>query len=90
MDKPGSQVSSLFWYLPSFFIGHTGRVQHSHLSAVYARRFASNFANSRSPAFGLSICFQESLVRLEPTTETSIVTRLTSGRYLWRNRSRIS
>ena len=36
------------------FIMH--RVQHSHFSALYAGRFASNIANSRSRAFGLSIC----------------------------------
>ena len=43
----------------------------------YARRFASNFTNSRSHAFRLSICKKASLVKIR--TSTSIVTRLTIG-----------
>ena len=51
-DKPWSQVCFLF---------HSGtrlhfiaqRVQHSHVSALYGLRIASNFADSRSRTFGL-------------------------------------
>ena len=61
-------------YLPSLLL----RIG-PHFSAFYARRFASNFANSRSSAFGLPICKKEPLVRFKPTTSTSVVTRLTIG-----------
>ena len=60
-------------YLPSVLslIGFP----HSLFSAFYARRFATNFANSRPRAFGLSICKKGSLVRCEPSTSTAIGTR---------------
>ena len=58
------------------FIAH--RVQHVHFYAFYFRRFASNFASSRSRAFGLSTCKQKKYLKgFKLTTSTSIVTRLT-------------
>ena len=53
----------------------------SNFSDFYARRFASNFADSRSRAFGLSIRKKESLVRNENLrmASISIVKRLTIG-----------
>ena len=81
LDQPWSQVSSLPPPVLAFiFIAH--RLQSSHFSFVYARRFASNFANSRSRTFGLSVINtfnskKELFAWFKPTTSTSIVTRLT-------------
>ena len=61
--------------LLSFF--QVSTVQHSHFSDFYARRFASNFTNSRCRAFRLSISKKASLVKIR--TSTSIITRLTIG-----------
>ena len=63
--------------LACIFSAH--RVRHSHFSIGCGRRVASNFTNSRFRAFRLSICEKYSVVGLEPTTSTSIVTRLTIG-----------
>ena len=69
---------------PGTFLHYSSRiyrVQHSRLSVFHGRRCASNFANSRSRALGLSIInitisMEEFLAGLETTTSTSIVTRL--------------
>ena len=70
---------------PGTFLHYSSRiyrVQHSRLSVFHGRRCASNFANSRSRAFGLSIIdiiisMKEFLAGLETTTSTSKATRLT-------------
>ena len=89
--KPWSQVCLLLPPPPELafiFIPH--RVQHSQVSAVFARHSASNFSNSRSRAFCLSICKKQSLVRFEPTTLTSLVTRLTGHCYVAEGGDRLS
>ena len=62
-------------HLPSFLsrIGFSIPV----FSFFCARRFASNFANSRSSTLGLSFCNNESHMGLQSTTSASIIVRLT-------------
>ena len=85
LDKPWSQVPSL---LPPgtrtrAVIYIVPRVQHSHFQLFYMLiHVASNFANSCSRAFGPTFINtfngkNESLAGLEPTTSTSVNTRLT-------------
>ena len=63
-------------YLPSIW----SRMGFSNAFQVFhARRLASNFANTRSYAFGLWICRKEHRVRFDPTTSTLTVSRLTIG-----------
>ena len=62
LHKPWSQVSSLLPAGTCIHISIAHRVQHSHFSSIYVRRFASHHGNSRSRAFGLSIFVRKSLL----------------------------
>ena len=76
LDKPWSHVSLLLFFPPVHaftFIAH--RVQHPHLSASDARRFASNLALSHLRPVNFE---KKSLAGFEPTASASIAARRTA------------